>query len=236
MFSCKYCTFCNAWVSILWIIVTLSDFTLPVHLWLLSFFFVVIFTVLITEGNYSNSCMCRQALPVCVQTWLCFTVEPLVIAYIAFAWQCQITCLVGKCYMSNPQIFVLHHQGASIVCFFVFHCNSNILIHPLCLFACSFFYSQLFSVCIKTKIWLFCVWFFCSRVLSWTFILILLCQHHLSTDITPHNPRQSRRWPLWNGPAFHATVDIINGTLSLDLDVICQKQFSWKWLFFFTVK
>lgn len=192
---------------------------------------IFFFTVLITEGNYSNSCMCCQALPVCVQaTWLCSTVDPLVIAYIAFAWPCQIksSVLVGKCYKRSQHIVVLHHTPGRQYCYFyVFHCHGNILIHPLCLFACSFFKIPTFS---RFVLWLnlrfFCVWF-CSRVLFLNVYFHLLSASSQYRYI-PHNPWQSRRRPLWNGPGSRATVNIINGTLSLDLDVICQKQFQWK--------
>lgn len=90
------------------------------------------------EKSFNLLHVVRLCLSAC--RWLCFTVD-LVIAYVAFAWLCQIkSCvLVEKCYKSSQRVFILQHthQDDSIVLFTSFHCHSNILIALLCLFACS---------------------------------------------------------------------------------------------------
>lgn len=135
---------------------TLSDFTL-LSTWLLSCFFFFFYCTDITEGNYSNSCMCSCRLYLSVCGWLRFTVDLLVIAYIAFAWLCQIksSVLVGKCYKSSQQISIYHHTPGHQYCsFYVFHCHCKILIVPVCMFF-FFFIPQLFSICSQTKFLLF---------------------------------------------------------------------------------
>lgn len=64
--------------------------------------------------------------------------------------------LVGKCYKSSQQFFILHHTPGRQYCsFYVYHCNSNILFYPLCLFACSFFIPNFSQFILRLKFGLF---------------------------------------------------------------------------------
>lgn len=73
----------------------LKWFYSPVHLWLLLLFFFS--TVLIMEGNYSNSCMCCQALPVYVQVGLFYCWPSCYCIYcICMAVSNQIKCFNRK--------------------------------------------------------------------------------------------------------------------------------------------
>lgn len=83
------------------------------------------------------------------------------------------------------------------------------------------FFITNFSVCIKTKFELLCV-----ILLLWSALLKvyfhLLCQYHLSTDISLiilDNPDVDLC-----GMDQAPMIDTINGTLSLDLNVICQNN------------
>lgn len=107
------------------------------------------------------------------------------VAYIAFAWLTPIktSVVVGNRYKS----LCIHHTARCQYCYVnLFHCRGNILIHPLCLFAClfCFFNSYLLSVSIKTDFFFVCV--FDSSGLEyfiWRLYFHFMCQYHLSTDI-----------------------------------------------------
>lgn len=129
------------------------------------------------------------------------------VAYIAFAWLTPIktSVVVGNHYKS----LCIHHTARCQYCYVnLFHCRGNILIHPLCLFAClfCFFNSYLLSVSIKTDFFCVCLWFFWP----WVFYLKVIFPFHVSVSsqyryTIPHNPWQSRHWPLWNRPGSRAT-------------------------------
>lgn len=104
------------------------------------FLFVCFFTVLIREGNYSDSRMCCQVLPgLCVQ--------------VAFFYSSCCCCicmavksdvLVGKCYKSSQKnLRITPHSRTPVL--FVFHCHSNIFNSPL-VPVCMFFFKKILSL------------------------------------------------------------------------------------------
>lgn len=197
----------------------------PVHLWLLSFFFIE----LIYLRASVQFCACCLSEPVLVQG-ASFYHKPSCHC-ICMAVSNQMECFSRK----RLQEYITPHTRMPVLSCFVFHCHCNVLIHPCaCLHVLFLFLTFLgfyWSFGFRCLI-LLCAWVPYRRFISNAPSASSQFRYIL------HNPRQSRRWPLWNGPGSSASVDAINGTLSLDVDVICQKHFCWKGLvlFFFTVK
>lgn len=115
MFSCKYCTFCYAWVlcESLWPWVILLSVSICGCFFSFSLLYWLQRTII-----QIPACDVRLDLSECTSG---LTVNLLVTAYIASAWLCQIKCFSSRMLQEySRSLYNTTQQGASIVIFTYF--------------------------------------------------------------------------------------------------------------------